>query len=94
MAEVRGFYNVLVVWAQKSLATTYSPTADGSTIGAGGLNFRVRNGNGWDPSAVVTRLTITCIQGSPQRLGHDCGAWVSAVLAVAGAHGALTARGR
>ena len=26
-----------------------------STIGAGGLNFRVRNGNGWDPSAVVTR---------------------------------------
>ncbi len=26
-----------------------------STIGAGGLNFRVRNGNGWDPSAMVTR---------------------------------------
>ena len=28
----------------------------GSTIGAGGLNFRVRNGNGWDPSAIVARL--------------------------------------
>ena len=26
-----------------------------STIGAGGLNFRVRNGNGWDPSAIITR---------------------------------------
>jgi hypothetical protein len=25
-----------------------------STIGAGGLNFRVRNGNGCDPSAVAT----------------------------------------
>ncbi len=36
---------------KKSLATTYSPTK-GSTIGAGGLNFRVRNGNGWDPSAM------------------------------------------
>ena len=35
-------------WAKKSLATTYSPTAIcRSTIGAGGLNFRVRNGNGW-----------------------------------------------
>ncbi len=27
----------------------------GSIIGAGGLNFRVRNGIGWIPSAVVTR---------------------------------------
>ena len=27
-----------------------------STIGAGGLNFRVRDGNGWDPSAIVARL--------------------------------------
>ena|GEM_PF-5327995 len=27
----------------------------GSTIGAEGLNFRVRNGNGWDPFAVITR---------------------------------------
>ena len=26
----------------------------GSTIGAGGLNFRVRNGNGWNPSAMIT----------------------------------------
>ncbi len=28
----------------------------GSTIGAEGLNFRVRDGNGWFPFAVVTRL--------------------------------------
>ena len=25
-----------------------------STIGAGGLNFRVRNGNGWNPAAMAT----------------------------------------
>ena len=25
-----------------------------STIGAGGLNFRVRNGNGWVPAAIAT----------------------------------------
>jgi hypothetical protein len=30
-----------------------------STIGAGGLNFRVRDGNGWDPSAMATE---TCCQ--------------------------------
>src|SRR5687767_4285361 len=34
---------------------------DPSTIGAGGLNFRVRNGNGWDPSAMATE---TCCQGA------------------------------
>ena len=36
-------------------ATTYSP-ADHvrSTIGAGGLNFRVRHGTGWTPSAIIT----------------------------------------
>ena len=26
-----------------------------STIGAEGLNFRVRDGNGWDPLAMATR---------------------------------------
>lgn len=31
------------------LATTYSPTWFGSTIGAGGLNFSVRNGKRWTP---------------------------------------------
>jgi hypothetical protein len=34
---------------------------DPSTIGAGGLNFRVRNGNGCDPSAMATE---TCCQRS------------------------------
>src|SRR5690554_5249429 len=29
---------------------------DPSTIGAGGLNFRVRNGNGWNPSAMATEI--------------------------------------
>ena len=31
-----------------------------STIGAGGLNFRVRNGNGCDPAAMATEI---CCQG-------------------------------
>ena len=33
----------------------------GSTIGAGGLNFRVRHGNGWVPSAMVTRQKTLCL---------------------------------
>src|SRR3954462_5707066 len=36
-------------------AATYSPTRKPcSTIGSGGLNFRVRDGNGWDPSDKAT----------------------------------------
>ena len=34
-------------------AATYSPTIR-STIGAGGLNFSVRNGKRWDPAAIAT----------------------------------------
>ncbi len=33
---------------------TLPPGLPGSTIGAGGLNFRVRKGNGCDPSAIAT----------------------------------------
>ena len=36
------------------MATTYSPTTKCSTIGAGGLNFSVRNGKRWNPAAIVT----------------------------------------
>ena len=43
------------------------PTLPGSlppsTIGAGGLNFRVRNGNGCDPAAMATE--ICCQTGAP-----------------------------
>ena len=36
-------------------AATYSPRGKSpSTIGAEGLNFRVRDGNGWDPFAIAT----------------------------------------
>ena len=34
-----------------------------STIGAGGLNFRVRNGNGCDPAAIATETC--CRTGEP-----------------------------
>ena len=40
--------------ASMSLATTYSPTF-GSTIGAAGLNYSVRNGKRWTPRAIVTK---------------------------------------
>src|SRR5262245_5436752 len=37
---------------------TLPPGFPGSTIGAGGLNGRVRNGNGCDPSAMVTGMKL------------------------------------
>jgi len=43
-------------WTKKSLAITYFPTPSrGSIIGVGGLDFRVRNGNGYDSSTMITR---------------------------------------
>lgn len=45
----------------KGIKTWQRPTFPGgpSIIGAGGLNDRVRDGNGCDPSAVVTRNQIS-----------------------------------
>ena len=37
----------------------------GGPVGAGGLNFRVRNGNGCDPSAIATE--ICCHSGGAER---------------------------
>src|SRR5690606_15514147 len=60
-------------WAEKKVCrqrATLPPGRPGSTIAAGGLNCRVRNGNGWVPSAIVTdKLTRT--KPFPARcLGH------------------------
>ena len=38
------------------------PPSRGSTIGAAGLNFRVRDGNGWNPCAIVTRQIKTRVR--------------------------------
>ena len=38
---------------------TLPPGCPDSTIGAGGLNYRVRNGNGCDPSAMVTGVNLS-----------------------------------
>ena len=43
---------------------------DPSTIGAGGLNFRVRNGNGCDPSAMATEI---CCQERSRRAAQLLG---------------------
>ena len=41
-----------------------------STIGAGGLNFRVRDGNGCDPSAMATEISCQ-LQSPPSRRLED-----------------------
>ena len=38
----------------EKMAASYSPALHCSTIGAGGLNFSVRNGKRWDPAAIAT----------------------------------------
>ena len=43
------------VWKK---AATYSPALHCSTIGAGGLNFSVRNGKRWDTAAITTWLGV------------------------------------
>ena len=41
------------------LATTYFPGAlRPSIVGPGGLNYRVRNGNGWTPTGKITRKSV------------------------------------
>ena len=40
-------------------AATYSPALHCSTIGAGGLNFSVRNGKRWNPAAIATWIRLT-----------------------------------
>ena len=44
-------WNAGLFW--KKAAATYSP-AGGSTIGADGLNFSVRNGKRWSPVTIAT----------------------------------------
>jgi hypothetical protein len=45
---------------------TLPPRLQGSTIGAGGLNFRVRNGTGCFPSAIATETLRGCkLRGAP-----------------------------
>src|SRR5437868_8306003 len=60
----RGVFN-------KIPAATYSPTRKPcSTIGSGGLNFRVRDGNGWDPSDIATGNSRFRAPGGKQRNLH------------------------
>ena len=42
---------LLVTWQRPAFPGFCNP----SIIGPGGLNFRVRDGNGWNPSGIVTR---------------------------------------
>jgi hypothetical protein len=40
----------------RKTATTYSPTLSGSTIGADGLDFSVRNGKRYYPAAIAAAI--------------------------------------
>ena len=56
--------------SEKIPAATYSPTRKPcSTIGSGGLNFRVRDGNGWNPSDEATGKPV---EGSPAYAQEAC----------------------
>ena len=50
--------NPAVLWrttgTKSKRAVSYSPALHCSTIGAGGLNFSVRDGKRWSPAAVAT----------------------------------------
>ena len=64
MEEVKGKRKEIIIQKKERLslgqslsekvAASYSPTLHCSTIGAGGLNFSVRNGKRWDPAAITT----------------------------------------
>ena len=43
---------------KKKGAASYSPALHRSTIGAGGLNFSVRDGKRWDTAAIATRKGV------------------------------------
>ncbi len=55
------------------MAASYSPALHCSTIGAGGLNFSVRNGKRWDPAAITTWKSMQgernakCVWALPSR---------------------------
>src|SRR5207302_7255131 len=60
----RGVFN-------KIPAATYSPTRKPcSTIGSGGPNFRVRDGNGWDPSDIATGNLRSALRWRSRRNVH------------------------
>ena len=53
-------------------AASYSPASHRSTIGAGGLNFSVRNGKRWNPAAITTMCSFGKARTSraPPYVGH------------------------
>ena len=56
---------------KKFPATTYSPTGTPrSTIGAGGLNCRVRHGTGCVPSAMITENLLPSPKTTEKRTPH------------------------
>ena len=52
-AKKRGPPADVSVGGPRQVAATYSPTLVRSTIGAGGLNFSVRDGKRWGPAAIA-----------------------------------------
>ena len=52
------------------MAATYSPALHCSTIGASGLNFSVRNGKRWSPTAITTVIVSSCVPFPYYRTGR------------------------
>ena len=60
-------------------ATTHSPTGTpGSTIGAWRLNFCVRNGNRWNPPAIITGMILAWRWDTAPRPDQGAVFWVLA----------------
>jgi hypothetical protein len=57
---------------ENKLATTYSPTPRGSTIGAEGLNFSVRNGKRWTPSLQSPDNFVYLKKGGSNKIKRVC----------------------
>ena len=57
------------------VAASYSPALHCSTIGAGGLNFSVRNGKRWDPAAITTWYRLLTISTSKLSMSIHNNTW-------------------
>ena len=61
--------------SQVKMAASYSPALHCSTIGAGGLNFSVRNGKRWDPAAITTWYRLLTISTSKLSMSIHNNTW-------------------
>src|SRR5690349_7934113 len=80
-APFLGPFSCGVVWVRRCPTLPHPPGC--STIGAGGLSFRVRNGTGRVPTAVATGPQLSTTPATPARPRSGVGGWWGGVLGIA-----------